>query len=46
MVVDKKSDNIVGTTQYLNIDREKYRMEAIRSDPANSNVIYLVRNYG
>ena len=36
IIVDKKSETIIGTTRYLNIDRENYRMEIGHTWIANS----------
>ena len=53
IVVDKKSDTIVGTTRYFNIDCENYRMEightwiakSFRRTATNSEMKFLMLQY-
>jgi RimJ/RimL family protein N-acetyltransferase len=53
IIVDKKSDTIVGTTRYLNIDRENYRMEightwiakSFRRTAINTETKFLMLQY-
>lgn len=53
IIVDRKSDAIVGTTRYLNIDRENYRMEightwiakSFRRTATNTETKFLMLQY-